>query len=134
MPHSRRALVHNLTRPMLMEDVAGDAYRQISAESVMDMVTGHFSAHPEEDRVDDEEDDEDVVDVEEEAKMLEVEADKVKCSLLLWLSRGQKRLGLCCNQTPTFPQCPVVVTQETSCALSWPARTAAGAVGRSGAS
>ena len=32
------------------------------------------------------------------------------------------------------PQCPVAETRETSWALSWPARTAAGAVGRSGAS
>ena len=101
----------------------------------MDLATGLFSVLREEERAGNEKDVEGVVDVEEEAKMLEVEAkDKVKCNLLLWLSRGQKRLGLCCNQTPTFPQGPVAVTRETSYALSWPARTAAGAVGRSGAS
>ena len=76
----------------------------------MDTVTGHFSAHPEVERMGDKEDDKDVVDVEEEAKMLEMVEDPVKWNLLLWLSRGQKRLGLCHNQTPTFPQCPVAVT------------------------
>ena len=81
----------------------------------------------------DEEDDEDVA--EEEVRILAVEAkDKVKCSLLLWLSRGQNLLGVCCNKPPTVPQAPVAVMRETSYALSWPARTAVGAVGRSGAS
>ena len=64
--------------------------------------------------------------------MQEVEAVKRIC--LLRLNRGQKHLGVCCNKSPTFPQGPVAVTRETSCALSWPARTAVGAVGRSGAS
>ena len=77
-----------------------------------------------------EEDDVDAVD-EEDAMLVE---EKVKLSLVLWLSRGQKHLGVCCNKRPMFPQGPVAVTRETSCALSWPARIIAGAVGRSGAS
>ena len=77
-------------------------------------------------------DEEDVADAVEEVAVV-VEA-KVKVSLLLWLSRGQRRQGARCNSPLTLPQCPVAETRETSCALSWPARTAVGAVGRSGAS
>ena len=127
-------LVRNLMRSMLKVDGAEGACRQTNATSAVDLATGPFSARPEEERAGDEEVVEDVVD-EEEARMLEmVEEDQVRYSLLLWLSRGQKRLGLCSNQTPTLPQGPVAVTRETSCALSWLARTAAGAVGRFGAS
>ena len=129
---SRRVLVRSSTRPMLKKDVAEDVCRQTSAENITDLVTGRFNAHPGAVRAGDEEVVEDVVDAEEDV-MLVVET-KVKFSLLLWLSRGQKRLGVCCNKPLTFPQGPVAVTRETSCALSWPARTAAGAVGRSGAS
>ena len=130
---SRSWLVRNLTQPTLMVDVAVGACRQTSAESVVDLVTGPFSAHPEVERVDDKEVDEDAV--EEEVVMLAVEVKaKVKFSLLLWLSRGQKRLGACCDKPPPFPQCPVAEMRETSYALSWPARTATGAGGRSGAS
>ena len=116
-----------------MEDVAEGVCRQTSAGNATDLVTGHFNAHPEEVHAGDEEDDENAVD--EEDGMLAVEVrDQVKCNLLLWLSQGQNRLGVCCNKPPTVPQGPVAVTRETSCALSWPARTAVGAVGRSGAS
>ena len=132
-PMPRRLLARISVRPMQMADAAVGACRQTSAKSVVALVTGLFSVHHEEEHMGDEEVDEDAV--EEEVVMLAVEVKaKVKFSLLLWLSRGQMRLGLCCNQIPTLPQCPVAVTRETSCALSWPARTAAGAVGRSGAS
>ena len=120
-----------------MADVAEDVLRQTSAVNAEDLATGLSSVRHEEERAGDEAVVEDVVDDEEEVAMLEemVEArDKVKVNLLLWLSRGQKRLGVYCNKPPTFPQGPVAVTRETSCALSWPARTAVGAVGRSGAS
>ena len=71
-----------------------DAYRQINAASVVDLVTGLFSAHPGAVRVGDVEDVED--EEEEEAVELEmVEEDQVRFNLLLWLSRGQKRLGVC---------------------------------------
>ena len=125
---SRRC--RSLMRPTQMADVAVGACRQTSAESAEDLATGHFSAHPEEVRAGGEEDDKDTE--EEEDGMLAVEVDQVKCNLLLWLSRGQNRLGVYCNQPPTVPQGPMVVTRKTSCALSWPARTAVGAVGRSG--
>ena len=116
-----------------MADEAVGACWQISAESAEGLVTGPSSVRREEEHVDDVEDVE--VEEEEEAVALEmVEVDKVRFSLLLWLSRGQKRLGVRCNSPQTLPKCPVVVTRETSCALSWPARTAVGAVGRSGAS
>ena len=75
-------------------DVAEGVCRQTSAGNATDLVTGPFNAHPEEVRADGEEDDEDAVD--EEDGMLAVEVrDPVKCSLLLWLSRGQNRLGVC---------------------------------------
>ena len=116
-----------------MAGVAEGACRQINAVSVVDSVTGPFSAHREEARAGDEEDI--AVEVEEEAVVEDrAKEAKVKVSLLHWLSRGQWRLGVRCNNPQTLPQCPVAVTRETSCALSWPARTAAGAVGRSGAS
>ena len=94
------------------------------------MVIGRINAHPEEEREDDEEDDVDAVD--EEDAILDEEV--VSRHLVLWLSRGQKYLGVCCNKPPMFPQGPMAVMQEISWALSWPARTAAGAAGRSEAS
>ena len=94
------------------------------------MVIGRINAHLEEEREDDEEDDVDAVD--EEDAMLDDEA--VCRHSVLWFSRGQKHLGVCCNKPPMFPQGPVAVTRETSSALSWPARTAAGAIRRSEAS
>ena len=118
-------------RPTVMAGVVEGACRQINAASVVDSATGHFNARREEERTGNEED---VADGEEEEAVVEVQA-KVKLSLvLLWLSWGRKYLGVRCNSPQTLPQCTVAVTQETSCALSWPARTAAGAVGRSGAS
>ena len=105
--------------------------RLISAVNAVALGTGPFSVRQEEERVGDVEDVE--VEEEEEAVVLEM-VDKVRFSLLLWLSRGQKRLGVRCNSPQTLPQCPVAVTRETSYALSWPARTALGAVGGSGAS
>ena len=93
---------------------------------------GISSARREEARAGDEEDV--AAEAEEEAVVVEAKDNQVKVSLLHWLSRGQWRLGVHCNSPQTLPQCPVAVTRETSCALSWPARTAVGAVGRSGAS
>ena len=114
---------------MAMAGVVAGACRQINAASVVDSATGHFNARREVERAGDEED----VAVEEEEVAVEDKA-KDKVSLLLWLSRGQRRQGARCNSPLTLPQCPVTETWETSWALSWPARTAAGAVGRSGAS
>ena len=115
-----------------MAGVAAGACRQINAASVVDSVTGLFSARREEARAGDEEDV--TVEAEEEAVVVEAKIPMVRSSSLLWLGRGQRRLGARCNSPQTLPQCPVAVTRETSLALSWPARTAAGAVGRSGAS
>ena len=120
-----------MPRPTQMADEAEGACRQTSAESAEDLVTGHFNVRREEECAGDEEVAKDVV--EEVTAMLEM-VEVVRFSLLLWLSRGQKRLGVRCNNPQTLPQYPVAVTRETSCALSWPARTAVGAVGRSGAS
>ena len=118
---------------MEMAGVVEDACRQINAASVVDSATGHSNARREVERAGDEEDVAD--EVEEVAVVVEAKnKDKVKVSLLLWLSRGQRRQGARCNSPLTLPQCPVAETRETSCALSWPARTAVGAVGRSGAS
>ena len=119
-------------RPTVMAGVAQGACRQINAASVVDSVTGLFSARREEERAGGEEDV--VVEEEEEVVVVEAKDQVVRFSLLLWLSRGQKRLGVRCNSPQTLPQCPVAVTRETSLALSWPARSAVGAVGRSGAS
>ena len=132
MPGTKSRLVRSSMRPTLMAGVAEDAYRQTNAASVADSVTGLFSARREEVRAGDEEDV--AVEAEEEAVVVEAKPEEIRFSLLLWLSRGQRRLGARCNNPQTLPQCPVAVTRETSCALSWPARTAAGAVGRSGAS
>ena len=120
-------------RPTVMPGVAEDACRRINAASVVDSVIGLFNARREEARAGDVED---VVVEEDEEAVVEDKAKeaKVRFSLLHWLSRGQWRLGVHCNNPQTLPQCPVAVTRETSCALSWPARTAVGAVGRSGAS
>ena len=123
-------MVRSSTRPMEMAGVVEGACRQINAASVVDLATGHSNARREVERAGDEAD---VAVEEDEEAVVEAKA-KDKVSLLLWLSRGQKRLGVRCNSPQTLPQCPVAVTRETSCALSWPARTAAGAVGRSGAS
>ena len=130
MPDSRILLVRSLTRPMEMAGVVEDACRQINAVSVVDSATGHSNARREVERAGDEEA---VADEEDEEAVVEDKA-KDKVSLLLWLSRGQRRQGARCNSLLTLPQCPVAETRETSLALSWPARTAAGAVGRSGAS
>ena len=107
--------------------------RQTSAANVMDMVIGLFSAHPEVEHAGDEEDVADEVE-EEAVVVVEAKDNQVRSSLLLWLGRGQRHLRARCNNPLTLPQCPVAETRETSCALSWPARTAVGAVGRSGAS
>ena len=119
---------------MLPVAVAVDDLQQISAANVVDLATGHSSVLLEEERVGEEEVVEAEVDAVEDGVILVEEDQEVKDHLLLWLSRGQKHLGVCCNKLPMFPQGPVAVTRETSCALSWPARTAAGAVGRPGAS
>ena len=99
-----------------------------SAGSVRDLVTGHINAP----RVAEECEDvgEDVVAGEVE----EVEeVDKVdNRHMLLWRRRRQKFPKVDCNHRRELPQCPEA--RETSCALSWPARTAARAVGRSEAS
>ena len=115
---------------MVMAGMVKDACRQINAASIMDSATGHSNARREVERAGDEED----VAVEEEEEAVVEDKAKDKVSLLLWLSRGQRRQGARCNSPLTLPQCPVAETRETSCALSWPARTAVGAVGRSGAS
>ena len=55
----------------------------------------------------------------------------------IWCSGsiGARNIWGCAATNPQcFPQGPMAVTQETSLALSWPARTAAGAVERSEAS
>ena len=115
----------------MMAGVDKDACRQINAASVEDSATGHSNARQEVARAGDEE----VVADEEDEVVVEVEVkdQEVRFSLLHWLSRGQWRQGVRCNNPLTLPQCPVAETRETSCALSWPARTAVGAVGRSGA-
>ena len=133
MPGTRSRLVRNYMRPTEMAGVAEGVCRQINAVSVADSVTGLVNARREEARAGDEEDVADEADVEAVVEDRAKEA-QIRFSLLLWLSRGQRRLGARCNNPQTLPQCPVAVTWETSCALSWPARTAAGAVGRSGAS
>ena len=119
---------------MVMAGVAEGACRQINAASVVDSAIGHSSVRREEERAGDEEDvAEEVV---EEAVVVEAKAkdQAEQVSLLLWLSWGQRRQGVRCNSPLTLPQCPVAETRETSWALSWPARTAVGAVGRSVAS
>ena len=133
MPDSRTQLVRNCMRPTVMADAAVGVCRLINAANAVALDIGLFSVRREEVRADDAED---VADEAEEEAVVVVEAkdNQVRFSLLLWLSRGQKRLGVRCNSPQTLPQCPVAVTRETSCALSWPARTAVGAVGRSGAS
>ena len=115
-----------------MAGMAEGAYRQINVASVVDSVIGLFNARREEERAGDEEDV--AVEVEEEAVVVEAKGQVVKVSLLHWLSQGQWRLGVCCNNPQTLPQCPVAETRETSWTLSWPARIAVGAVGRSEAS
>ena len=102
--------------------------RPINVKSARDLVTGHINAP----RVAEECEDvgEDVVAGEVE----EVEeVDKVhNRQMLLWRRRRQKCPKVDCNHRRVFLQCPEA--RETSCALSWPARTAARAVGMSGAS
>ena len=117
-----------------MAGMVEGACRQINAASVVDLATGRSSARREVERAGDEEDV--AVEVEEEAVVVDAKAkdQEEQVSLLLWLSRGQRRQGARCNSPLTLPQCPVAETRETSWALSWPARTAVGAVGRSGAS
>ena len=95
-----------------------------SAGSVRDLVTGHINAP----RVVEECEDvgEDVVAGEVE------EVDKDNRHMLLWRRRRQKFPKVDCNHRRELPQCPEA--RETSCALSWPARTAARVVGGSEAS
>ena len=133
MLDSRTRLVHTCMRPTVMADAAVDVCRLINAANAVALGTGPFSVRREEVRAGDEED---VVDEVEEEVVVVVEAkdNQVRFNLLHWLSRGQWRQGVRCNNPLTLPQCPVAETRETSCALSWPARTAVGAVGRSGAS
>ena len=133
MLDSRTRLVRNCMRPTGMADAAVGVCRLINAANAVALGTGPFSVRREEVRAGDEED---VVDEAEEEAVVAVEAkaNQVRFSLLHWLSRGQWRQGVRCNNPLTLLQCPVAVTRETSCALSWPARTAVGAVGRSGAS
>ena len=86
---SRIMLVRNSTRPMAMAGVVEGACQRINAASVMDSATGLSSARREVERAGDEED---VVVEEEEVAVVVVEAKaKVKVSVLLWLSRGQRR-------------------------------------------
>ena len=125
-------MVRNCMRPTVMADAAVGVCRLINAANAVALGIGPFSVRREEVRAGDEEDV--AVEAEEEAVVVEAKTEVVRFSLLLWLSRGQRRLGARCNNPQTLPQCPVAVTRETSCALSWPARTAVGAVGRSGAS
>ena len=116
-----------------MADAAADVCRLTNVANAVALDIGLFSVRREEVRAGDEEDVAD--EVEEEAVVaVEVKDQEVRFSLLHWLSRGQWRQGVRCNSPLTQPQCPVAETRETSCALSWPARTAVGAVGRSGAS
>ena len=107
-------------QPMVMVGVTEGACRRINVASVVDSVIGLFSARREVARADDVEDVED--EEEEEAVVVEAKDQEVRFSLLLWLSRGQRRLGVRCNSPLTLPQCPVAETRETSLALSWPAR------------
>ena len=83
---SRTHLGRSLTRPMLqvLEDVAVGVCRLTSAANVMDMVTGPFSAHPEEEHVGDGEVAVDEVDVEAEGMLEPVEVEQpVRFHLLL---------------------------------------------------
>ena len=114
---------------MQMQDMAEDVCQQISAANVMGSVTGLTSAHRVEEHKDDEE-----VDADTEDKVDTVlEEEEVSRHLeLLRRSRSLNQLGVRCNSPLLVPQCPE--DRETSLALSWPARAAARAVGRSGAS
>ena len=68
-------------RPTAMAGVAEGACRQISAVTVVDSVTGLFSARREEARAGDEEDV--AVEAEEEAEVVEAKMEVVRFSLLL---------------------------------------------------
>ena len=93
-------------RHLRSQDQVVAVYRPINAVYAMAMVIGRINAHPEEEHEDDKEDDADAMD--EEDVMLDEEA--VSRHLVLWLSRGQKHLGVCCNKPPIFPQGPMAVT------------------------
>ena len=85
MPRRRcRNLMRQMQRQVAVDE---DACQLINAASVVDLVTGPFSAHPGAVRVGDVEDVKD--EGEEEAEELGmVEEVQVRFSLLLWLSRG----------------------------------------------
>ena len=100
----------------------------INVESAEDLVIGHTNAPRVEE--DSEDVEEDVVAGEDEEAV--VDGNKDNRQMLLWRRRRQKFPKVDCNHRREFPQCPEA--RETSCALSWPARTAARAVGRSEAS
>ena len=85
--------------------MAESVCRQINAANAVDSVIGLFSARREEARAGDEEDV--AVEAEEEAVVVEAKMEVVRFSLLLWLSRGQRRLGARCNNPQTLPQGPV---------------------------
>ena len=101
---------------------------QTNAENVRGSVTGHINAPRVVEECEDVE--EDVVAGEDE-EVEEVDKDNNR-QMLLWRRRRQKCPKVDCNHRRVLPQCPEA--RETSCALSWPARTAARAVGRSEAS
>ena len=101
---------------------------RINAESAEDLVTGHINAPRVE--VDSEDVEEDVVAGEDEEAVVDGKADNRR--MLLWRRRRQRLPKVYCKHHRELPQCPAL--RETSCALSWPARTAVGAVGWSGAS
>ena len=134
MPGTRSRLVRSLTRPTVMAGVAEGVCRQINAANAMDSVTGLFNARREEAREDDEEDV--AVEAEEEAVVVvEAKTEVVRVQFAALAQSGPEASGGTLQQPPNAsPVSPWRVTRETSCALSWPARTAVGAVGRSGAS
>ena len=86
---------------MEMAGAVEDACRLINAASVVDSATGHSNARREVERAGDEEDVAD--EVEEVAVEVEAKDNQVMVSLLLWLSRGQRRQGVRCNSPLTLP-------------------------------
>ena len=102
--------------------------RPTNVKSARDLVTGHINAPRVVEECEDVE--EDVVAREEEEAVEDGRMDNRQ--MLLWRCRHQKFPKVDCNHRRELPQCPEA--RETSCALSWPARTAARAVGRSEAS
>ena len=96
-----------------MADAAADVCRLTNAANAVALDIGLFSVRREEVRAGDEED---VADEVEEEAVVAVEAkdNQVRFSLLHWLSRGQWRQGVRCNNPLTLPQCPVAEPRDTS--------------------